>query len=122
MDGIVSIRKTGSIGIPKDIMKNHMVSSNGGYIEYIEVAYDNEGDKLALLLVDKDTDDSYKVTETNIGCKIAPKGGLKDLDIVPSVTTHYEPTVIDDSIDVDGESYDRVMMIDLTDPVGTYGD
>lgn len=119
-DSRVSIRKTGSVGINQSAMEKLMVSGSGGFVDQVEVAYDPETDVLAILVVDENTPDSYTVTRTPSGCTISPKAGMKNYGIIPDKTYHYEPEKMDKLV-VDGEEYERVVCVDLDDPVDSYG-
>ena len=119
-DSRISIRKTGSIGINQSAMEKLMVSSSGGYVDQVEVAYDEEIDVMAILVVDENTPDSYTVTRTPSGCTISPTAGMEQHGITPDDTYHYEPEKMDKLV-VDGEEYERVVCVDLNEPVDTYG-
>lgn len=118
--GFISVRKSGSIGVSNKTLQKLMVSGSGGYVDYVEVAYDPDENTLAILVVDDDTADAYRVSRTESGATISPKSGMKRYDIIPDVTKHYVPKRSDD-VTVGGEQYERAILVDLDNPTDTYG-
>ena len=106
-DPMVSIRKSGSIGINKAAL-DEFVDDSGGAVMY----YDEEASRIGIELVaDKDEDEAaYSITKSDSGGTIAPKAFLWKYDLIPEVTTQYEP------IEEDG-----MVVIDLENPIGTHG-
>lgn len=106
---MISLRKSASIGVNQAAVEEYLAESDGAVMYY-----DEEADQVGIEPVaDKDADDAaYTVSKTDSGGTIAPKAFLERYDLVPEVTTQYEPTWDDD---------EELVVIDLDDPLKTYG-
>ncbi|GAB6878816.1 hypothetical protein JCM17823_10900 [Halorubrum gandharaense] len=106
-DPMISLRKSGSIGINKAAL-DEFVGDSGGAIMY----YDADASRIGIELVaDKDEDEAaYSITKSDSGGTIAPKAFLRKYDLIPDVTTQYEPT-----------EEDGMVVLDLDEPIGTHG-
>ena len=106
-DPMVSLRKSGSIGINRPALETYFVDDEGAIMYYdgddarvgIEPVADSDADAAA-----------YSVTKTDSSGTIVPKTFLEEYDLVPEVTTQYEPDRDEDLI-----------VVDLDDPIGTHG-
>lgn len=106
---MISLRKSGSIGINQAAIEEYFDGEDGAVMYYdadeshvgIEPVADNEAD-----------DAAYTVSKTDSGGTIAPKAFLKRYDLVPEVTTQYEPRWDDD---------EGLVVVDLDEPLKTYG-
>jgi hypothetical protein len=76
--------------------------------------YDEDANQVGIEPVaDKDADEAaYTVSNTDSGGTIAPKAFLERYDLIPEVTTQYDPEWND------GES---LVVLDLDEPKKTYG-
>lgn len=106
-DPMISIRKSGSVGINQAALTEHFEES-GGAVMY----FDEEDNRMGIEPVaDKDADDAaYTITKSDSGGTIAPRAFLERYDLVPVVTTQYEP-----------EGEDDLIVVDLDEPTGTHG-
>lgn len=108
---MISLRKSGSIGINGAAMAE--------YFEDAEAAvmyYDEEEDRVGLERVDDpDVDGAYTISRTNDTGSVTPSAFLSRYDLVPEITTQFEPELYetDDGIEL--------VTIDLDEPIGTYG-
>lgn len=108
-DPMVSIRKSGSIGINRPALAAHFEGHEGAVMYY-----DEEDNRMGIEPVtDKDADEAaYTVSKTDSGGTIAAQAFLETYDLLPEVTTQYDP----------GWNEDRGMIVvDLDDPQGTHG-
>jgi len=105
----VSLRKSGSIGI-NQVALGEYFDENEGAVLY----YDEEENRIGIKPVaDKATDDAaYTVSKNDSNGTIAGETFLNRYDILPEVTTQYTPQWNDD---------EDLVVIDLDDPVATYG-
>jgi len=108
-DPMVSFRKSSSIGINRTALEAYF-DDNDGAIMY----YDGDADQVGIEPVaDSDADDAaYSVTKTDFGGTIVPKAFLEEYDLVPEVTTQYEPRHDED---------EGLIAVDLNAPTGTHG-
>ena len=108
-DPMVSIRKSGSIGINRPVLEEHFADADGAVMYF-----DGDDNRVGIEPVaDADADDAaYTVSKTDAGGTIAPKAFLREYDLVPDVTTQYDPAWDDD---------EGLVALDLDDPLGTYG-
>ena len=108
---MISLRKSGSIGINGAAMAE--------YFEDAEAAvmyYDEEDDRVGLERVDDPgVDSAYTISRTNDTGSVTPSAFLSRYDLVPEVTTQFEPELYetDDGLEL--------VTIDLDEPIGTYG-
>lgn len=108
-DPMISLRKSGSIGVNRAAVEEYFEESDGAVMYYdgdeyrvgIEPVDDNDADEAA-----------YAVSKSDSGGTIAPKAFLTTYDLVPDVTTQYTPEWNDER---------DLVVIDLEDPKKTYG-
>ncbi|WP_435196374.1 hypothetical protein [Natronomonas sp. EA1] len=106
---MISIRKSGSIGINQAAIEAYFEESDGAVMYYDEDEHHVGIEPVA----DKDADDAaYTITKTDSGGTVAPKAFLERYELIPVVTTQYEPTLLED---------DGLVVIDLDEPIGTHG-
>ena len=107
---MISIRKSGSIGI------NH--SAMDEYFDAVDAAvmyYDDEEGRVGIERVDDtDQEGAYTISRTNDTGTITPSAFLTRYDLIPEVTTQYRPeiTETDDT---------ELVTFDVDEPIGTYG-
>lgn len=106
---MISVRKSGSIGINQAALTEYF-AENEAAIMY----YDADADRIGIEPVaDKDADEAaYSLTRSDSGGTLAPKAFLRTYDLIPEVTTQYEPAWDEDA---------GLVSLDLTDPLKTYG-
>ena len=106
---MLSIRKSGSIGVNQAAIDEFFEDQDGAVMYY-----DEDADQVGIEPVaDKDADDAaYTVSKTDSGGTIAPKTFLERYDLVPEVTTQYDPAWNDD---------ESLVVLDLDEPKKTYG-
>lgn len=106
---MISIRKSGSIGVNQAAIDEFFEDQDGAVMYY-----DEDADQVGIEPVaDKDADDAaYTVSKTDSGGTIAPKTFLERYDLVPEVTTQYDPAWNDD---------ESLVVLDLDEPKKTYG-
>jgi hypothetical protein len=106
---MISIRKSGSIGVNQAALDEFFEDDDGAVMYYDEDANQVGIDPVA----DKDADDAaYTVSKTDSGGTIAPKAFLERYDLIPEVTTQYDPEWNDD---------ESLVVLDLDEPKKTYG-
>jgi len=108
-DPMVSLRKSGSIGINRAALEAYFEDDEGAIMYY-----DGDEDQIGIEPVaDSEADDAaYSVTKTDSGGTIAPKAFLERYDLVPDVTTQFEPGHDDEA---------GLVVVELDDPTGTHG-
>jgi len=108
---MISIRKSGSIGVNSAALEQFF-DDNEGAVMY----YDEETNQVGIEPVsDKDADDAaYTVSISDSGGTIAPKAFLERYDLIPEVTTQYDPMW-------DDEDERSLIVLDIDEPTGTYG-
>jgi len=109
-DPIISIRKSGSIGVNRAAMETYFEDTEGTVLYF-----DEEANQVGIEpLADSDAEDAYTLSRTNGTGSITPGAFLREYDLIPEVTTQYEPQPreVDDA---------ELVTIDLDEPVGTYG-
>jgi len=106
---MISIRKSASIGVNRAALEEYFQDKDGAVMYYNE-----EDDQIGIEpAADKDADEAaYTVTKTDSGGTIVPQAFLERYDLVPNVTTQYDPAWDDD---------EELVVIDLDDPKKTYG-
>lgn len=108
---MISLRKSGSIGINGAAMAE--------YFEDAEAAvmyYDEEENRVGLERVDdSEADGAYTISRTNDTGSVTPSAFLNRYDLVPEITTQFDPELYetDDGLEL--------VTIDLDEPIGTYG-
>jgi hypothetical protein len=106
---MISLRKSGSIGVNQASLEEFFEDQDGAVMYYDEDANEVGIEPVA----DKDADEAaYTVSKTDSGGTIAPQAFLEKYDLVPDVTTQYDPAWNDD---------EELVVVDLDDPTGTYG-
>ena len=108
-DPMVSLRKSGSIGINAAALSTYFEDEDGAIMYY-----NGDDEQIGIEPVD-DPDDqeaAYTVSKTEAGGTIAPRAFLEKYELIPHVTTQYDP---------DWDSDQTLLVIDLEDPIGTYG-
>lgn len=106
---MVSIRKSGSIGVNQAALEEYFEEEDGAVLYY-----DADTTRVGIEPVeDKDADEAaYTVSKTDSGGTIAAQAFLTTYDILPDVTTQYTPTWNDD---------EDLIAVDLDNPKKTYG-
>jgi hypothetical protein len=106
---MISLRKSGSIGVNQAALDEYFAEDEGAVMYY-----DGETDRVGIEPVaDKDADDAaYTVSKTDSGGTIAAQAFLETYEILPEVTTQYTPEWDDD---------EELVAFDLGDPDQTYG-
>lgn len=109
-DPMISIRKSGSVGINRAALEAYFEDDDGAVMYYDE----DEARMGIEPVVDKDADEAaYTVSKTDSGGTVAAQAFLETYDLVPEVTTQYDPAWDDGH---------GMVVIDLDNPSGTYGD
>jgi len=110
-DPMISIRKSGSIGVNRAALEEFFGDDEGAVLYF-----DGDANRVGVEPVaDSDADDAaYTVSVTDSGGTIAPKAFLETYDLVPDVTTQYDPAWAD----ADEQS---LIALNLDEPAGTYG-
>lgn len=112
---MISLRKTGTIGINSRAMKKYFEDEH----THAKVYHDKANGKLGIRPLteeEKDEiDNTLTITRSNSGGSVAPTSFLKGEGLVPKVTTQYEP--FEDKMNADI----TLVSIDLNDSIGTYG-
>lgn len=108
-DPMVSLRKSGSIGVNSAALDNYFEDDDGAVMYY-----DEETNRIGIEPVaDKDADEAaYTVSKTDSGGTIAAQAFLEKYDLLPEVTTQYTPTWDDNA---------ELLTLDLDNPVKEYG-
>jgi hypothetical protein len=99
---MISIRKSGSIGVNQAAIEAFFEDDDGAVMYYDEDANQVGIEPVA----DKDADEAAS------GGTIAPKAFLERYDLIPEVTTQYDPEWNDD---------ESLVVLDLDEPKKTYG-
>lgn len=108
-DPMISLRKSGSIGINGAAISAYFPDEDGAIMYYNEDEHQIGIEPVA----DSDVEEAaYTVSKTDAGGTIAPRAFLETYDLVPEITTQYEPIWDDDRL---------LVVLDLDDPIGTYG-
>lgn len=108
---MISLRKSGSIGINGAAMEAYFEDVDG-----VVLYFDGTDDRVGLEPVDDASQEgAYTISRTNGTGTVVPSAFLSTYDLVPEVTTQFEPEVVeaDDGTDL--------VSVDLDDPIGTYG-
>lgn len=108
-DPMISLRKSGSIGVNGPALEAYFTEDDGAIMYF-----NADGPQIGIKPVaDKDSDEAaYTVSKTEAGATIAPRAFLEEYELIPDVTTQYEPRWDEDR---------ELVIIDLEDPIGTYG-
>lgn len=108
---MISLRKSGSIGVNGAAMAEYFEDAEAAVLYY-----DEEDNRVGLERVDDtDADGAYTISRTNDTGSVTPSAFLNRYDLVPDITTQFEPEVTetDDGLEL--------VTIDLDEPIGTYG-
>jgi len=108
---MISLRKSASIGVNRPALEEYFGDDEGAVMYY-----DEDQNRVGIEPVpDTDADEAaYTVSVTDSGGTIAPKAFLERYDLVPEVTTQFDPEWADDD--------ERSMIVlPLDAPSGTYG-
>lgn len=108
-DPMVSLRKSGSIGVNQAALDEYFQDQEGAILYY-----DNDSNRIGIEPVaDKDADDAaYTVSKASSGGTIAAQAFLEQYDLLPNVTTQYTPSWDDDN---------DLLTVALDEPGETYG-
>ena len=109
-DPVISIRKSGSIGINRTAMEAYFEETEGAVLYF-----DGEENQVGIeSLSDADAEGAYTLSRTSGTGSITPGAFLREYDLIPAVTTQYDPQQqqVGDT---------ELVTIDLDEPVGTYG-
>jgi len=108
---MISLRKSGSIGVNNQALEEYFDDD----IEQVELYFDEENNRIGIKPVKEGTEDSYKLSVTDSGGSITPMSFLNSHDLVPDITTQYEP----ETEKLNGDT--ELVAVDLDEPIGTYG-
>lgn len=103
---IVSVRKSGSFGFNDLVLEEHFEDA-----ESVAVYYDEDENVVGFEPREENDDDAYVLTRTESGGSITAMAFVNRYQLQPEVTTRYTPE----------EGEDGLVLIDLDEPVGTYG-
>lgn len=103
----ISLRKSGGFGINNKALEEFFDEDSDGIVIY----YDEEENKVAFEGADKDDDDAYALSRTDSGGSVTALSFINQYQLKPNITKQYAPE----------ENDDGLVVIDLDDPVGTYG-
>lgn len=108
-DPMVSIRKSGSIGVNQTALEEYFDDDDGAIMYY-----DEDSTRVGIEPVtDSDADEAaYTISKTDSGGTIAAQAFLTNYEILPDVTTQYTPDWDDD---------EDLIAVDLDTPKKTYG-
>jgi hypothetical protein len=106
----ISLRKSGSIGINSVALQDYFED----YTD-VELYYDRENSKIGFQPLKESTSDSYTISRSNNSGSVTPLSFLKANDLIPEITTQYEPQTENMNGDIE------LVVIDLSEPAGTYG-
>lgn len=104
----ISLRKSNSIGINSAALSEYFEDAT-----HVNVYYDSEENIIGLEPLEEEEDGSYTLSKVSESGSVTPTSFLKSAGLVPDVTTHYSPYLHDD---------EEIVLIDLDEPDGTYGD
>jgi hypothetical protein len=105
---MLSLRKSGGIGINSAAMEEHIPDA-----EYAELYFDEDNNKIGVKPVDEESEDIFKINQTESSGGITPTNFMKRHDLIPEVTTRYEVSWDDD---------EEMLVADLSEgEIGTYG-
>lgn len=107
---LISLRKSGGIGINQPALDEYFENS-----ESVDFYYNEEDNQIGLKPFDDKEEGDYTLTRSDSGGSVTPKNPLKRFDLIPDITTRYEPETGENE---DGE---ELVVISLEDPIGTYG-
>ena len=108
---MISLRRSASIGVNRAAVEQFFEDDEGAVMYY-----DEDENRIGIEPVaDKDADEAaYTVSITDSGGTIAPKAFLERYDLVPKITTQFDP-------EWDDEDDRSLVVLNLDDPTGTYG-
>lgn len=105
----ISLRKSGSIGLNRPTIEEWFED-----VEYVRIHFDEENNLIGFEPTN-DEDDTYTLSKVNGSGSITPMSFLNQYQLTPDITTHYSPT--EQSVN----QHKQLVVIDLDEPVGTYG-
>jgi hypothetical protein len=106
----ISLRKSGSIGINNTALDEYFSEDD----EYVVLYFDDEERMLGIQGIDEETDDSFALSRSESGASVTPMSFLRSADLIPKVTTQYSP-------ETQKHEDTELVVVDLDDPIGTYG-
>jgi hypothetical protein len=109
---MISLRKSGSIGINNKALEEYFGDANA-----VVIYYDEDDNRLGFKPVDdKDADeDAYTLSRSESGGSVTPSSILNKHSLVPDITTQYSPEEVKVNQNLE------LISVDLDDPIGTYG-
>jgi hypothetical protein len=107
---MISLRKTGSIGINQAALDEFFAEDDS----HVELYFDDTNNQLGLHRLKEETKDSYTLTRSDSGGAVTPVSFLNEYELVPDDTQQYEP----DTYEYDGV---ELVVIEVGDPDNTYG-
>jgi hypothetical protein len=110
-DPLISLRKSESIGINQPALDEFFSED----VSHVVVYHDEENNNLGIAEDDGSDDDAYKLSISDSGATIGCTSKLKQMNLVPEVTTRYTPSK--SKLNEDTE----IVEIDLDNPHSTYG-
>lgn len=109
-DAKISLRKSGTVGFNEALIQEFFVD-----VDNVEIYFDADNNKIGFKAINEPTKSSYKISEQSSGGTVGCTAFLKRHDLVPAVTTRYEPSTQKINDDVE------LIVIDLDDELDTYG-
>lgn len=103
----ISLRKSGGFGINNATLEEYFPEDAEGVVIY----YDEENNKVAFEPSDENGDEAYALSRTDSGGSVTALSFINRYQLEPEITTQYAPE----------ENDDGLIVIDLDDPIGTYG-
>ncbi len=104
----VSIRKSGSFGFNGPLVEEYIGEDKEG----AAVFYDEDENRVGFKFFDEKGDDMYTVTYAETGATVTSLALINRYNINTDVTTRY---------DFEWDEDEEMVIIDLDEPVGTYG-
>lgn len=109
VEPMISLRKSGSIGINAAAVEAFFDTAGGAVMYYHEAANQIGIEPVA----DPDAEEAaYTVSKAESGATIAPRAFLEEYGLIPNVTTQFAPSLDDER---------GLIVVDLGEPTGTYG-
>lgn len=109
---MISLRKSGSIGI-----NNEALDEFFGDAESVVMYYDEDENRVGMKPVDDPSEEegTYTLSRSDSGGSVTPSAFLRQHDLIPDITTQYEPALVEVNQNLE------LVSINLDDPIGTYG-
>lgn len=107
---LISLRKSGGIGINKTAYNEYFEGSTQA-----EIYYDEEENQLGFKPLDEETEDSYTISTSESGASLTAMSVMNRYQLTPNITTRFIPETqkINDSTEL--------VVVDLDDEHDTYG-